>query len=47
MLKIGERTITTEDFQQVLYGDEKIEIPEPVKNRICKKFQFSSVISSG
>ena len=32
MLKIGERIITTEDFQKVLYGDEKIEIPEEVKN---------------
>jgi len=40
MLKIGERTITTEDFQQVLYGNEKIEIPELVKNRILKNFNF-------
>ena len=40
MLKIGERTITTEDFQKVLYGDAKIEIPEEVKNKVIKNFSF-------
>jgi histidine ammonia-lyase len=40
MLKIGECTITVDDFQQVLYGDEKIEIPEPIKNKIVKNYNF-------
>ncbi len=40
MLRIGERIITTEDFEQVLYGNEKIEISEPVKNRIVRNFSF-------
>src|SRR4030042_3394083 len=40
MLKIGERIITAEDFQRILYENEKIEIPEPVKNKIIKNFDF-------
>jgi len=40
MLNIGERRITAEDFQEILYGDTKIEIPEPVKTRIIRSFDF-------
>ncbi len=40
MLKLGERIITTEDFQQVLYGGEKIEISESGKKKITKNFDF-------
>ena len=40
MLKLGERIITIEDFQQVLYGGEKIEISESGKKKITKNFNF-------
>jgi histidine ammonia-lyase len=40
MLKIGDRTFTIEDFQQILYGNEKIEISEPAKERIVKSYSF-------
>jgi histidine ammonia-lyase len=40
MSKIGDRKITADDFQQILYGDEKIEITEPAKNKIKKNFEF-------
>ena len=40
MLTLGERTVTIKDFQQVLFGEEKIEISEPVKNKIIKSFRF-------
>ncbi|MBN1416214.1 MAG: aromatic amino acid lyase [Bacteroidales bacterium] len=40
MFNIGERIITAEDFQRILYENEKIEIPEPVKNKIVKNFSF-------
>ena len=40
MLNIGERRITADDFQKILYGDTKIEIPESVKKRIIRNFDF-------
>ena len=40
MLNIGERRITADDFQKILYGDSKIEIPDSVKSRIIKNFNF-------
>jgi histidine ammonia-lyase len=40
MLKIGVRTFLVEDFQQVLFGNEKIEIPELAKNKIAENFNF-------
>ena len=40
MLKIGEHTFLVEDFQQVLFGNEKIEISELAKNKIAENFNF-------
>ncbi|MBN2275249.1 MAG: aromatic amino acid lyase [Bacteroidales bacterium] len=40
MLNLGERFITAEDFQHVLYGDEKIRIPESVTKRVIHNFNF-------
>lgn len=40
MLNIGERRLIADDFQKILYGDSKIEIPDSVKNRIIKNFNF-------
>lgn len=40
MLKIGGRFISTEDFQKILFEDEKIVITESAKGKIIKNFQF-------
>ena len=40
MFIIGERHITTGNFQQVLFGNEKIVIAETAKNRLKKNFNF-------
>lgn len=40
MLKIGERIFSIEEFQQVLFGNEAIEIPESAKNKITRSFDF-------
>lgn len=40
MLKVGDRFITTKDFQLVLFGDEKIEISKQAKAKILKNFNF-------
>jgi histidine ammonia-lyase len=40
MLNIGERRITVEDFEAILYRDTKLEIPEAVKTKILRNFNF-------
>jgi len=40
MLKIGESALSLNDFKQVLFGDEKIEISEIAKGRVLSNFNF-------
>jgi histidine ammonia-lyase len=40
MLKIGERFISTEDFQMILFEEEKIVITESANDKIVKNFEF-------
>ena len=40
MLKIGERFISTEDFQMILFGNERIVITDSAKDKIVKNFKF-------
>lgn len=40
MLKIGERFISIEDFQLVLFKGEKIEIVESAKDKMVRNYEF-------
>jgi histidine ammonia-lyase len=40
MIKIGERVISIEDFQKILFEDEIVDITESAKERIAKNFDF-------
>jgi histidine ammonia-lyase len=40
MLKIGERIISIDDFQMILFEDECVEITESAKERITRSFDF-------
>jgi histidine ammonia-lyase len=40
MLKIGERIISTEEFQRILFEDEIIEMTESANDRIVRSFDF-------
>lgn len=40
MLNIGGNFITTEDFQLILIGKERIEISESAKNKVLENFSF-------
>jgi histidine ammonia-lyase len=40
MLNIGGRFISTEVFQKILFGDDKLVISESAKNKIAKNFEF-------
>jgi histidine ammonia-lyase len=40
MIKIGESALTVEEFQKVLYEDEKVEISEAARKRVLDNFNF-------
>jgi histidine ammonia-lyase len=40
MVKIGERFISTEDFQLILFNDERIVITESAKDKMVKNYEF-------
>ncbi|MCX6335212.1 MAG: aromatic amino acid ammonia-lyase [Bacteroidia bacterium] len=40
MLTIGERAVTVDDFQQIIFGSEKIEIASKARERVKKSYSF-------
>ncbi len=40
MIKIGDRPITPDDYQHILFGEEEIEIEDRARERIEKSFSF-------